>query len=398
MKKILFVDDEPNVLSAIQRQLHGRFEVQTAVGPLPGLEALQNGRDFSVVVADMGMPKMSGVEFLAKACEMAPDVVRVMLTGYVNQTTAVEAINQGSIFRFLNKPCSTEKLVQALEAAVAQHNLITAERDLLENTLGGSLKILSEILSLADPKAFGQAEALRDAVRQLAAALNLAPTWYLEAAALLCQIGLVSVPPELVLKSRQGHVLSAGEKEIFNHIPEVGSSLIAQIPRLEGVARVILYQNKNFDGSGFPEDSVAGEAIPVGARMLRILVDLARLESGGLGRPAALGHLRARTGWYDPRLLDALEHSPGAAVTPLADPAVAATTVAFADLRVGHVLRSNLETKGNLLLVTAGNKITPMLMHRLRNFSSLYGIQEPIFVEETGAAFFNRSEQKPAKV
>jgi len=397
MKKILFVDDEPNVLSAIQRQLHGRFEVQTAVGPAPGLEALQNGRDFSVVVADMGMPKMSGVEFLAKACEMAPDVVRVMLTGYVNQTTAVEAINQGSIFRFLNKPCSTEKLVQTLEAAVAQHNLITAERDLLENTLGGSLKILSEILSLADPKAFGQAEALRDAVRQLAASLNLTPTWYLEAAALLCQIGLVSVPPELVLKSRQGHALSAGEKEIFSHIPEVGSSLIAQIPRLEGVARAILYQNKNFDGSGFPEDSVAGEAIPVGARMLRILVDLARLESGGLGRPAALGQLSARTGWYDPRLLDALEHSPGAAAAPSSDPAVAATTVAFADLRVGHVLRSNLETKGNLLLVTAGNKITPMLMHRLRNFSSLYGIQEPIFVEETGAAFFNRSEQKAGK-
>ncbi len=397
MKKILFVDDEPNVLSAIQRQLHQRFEVQTAVGPLAGLEALQHGRDYSVVVADMGMPKMSGVEFLAKACEMAPNVVRVMLTGYLNQSTAVEAINQGSIFRFLNKPCSTEKLVQTLEAAVAQHNLITAEHDLLENTLGGSLKILSEILALAEPKAFGQAEALRDAIRLFAGALNLTPTWYFEAAALLCQIGSVTIPPELVLKSRLGHALSAGEKEIFNQIPAVGSSLLAQIPRLEGVARAILYQNKNFDGSGFPEDSVAGEAIPVGARMLRILVDLARLESGGLARRAALQQLRTRTGWYDPRLLEALEHSPGAAAAPSGDPAIAAATVAFTDLRVGHVLRSNLETKGNMLLVTAGNKITPMLMHRLRNFSSLYGIQEPIYIEETGTTFFTRSEPKPAK-
>ncbi|MGA2543189.1 MAG: HD domain-containing phosphohydrolase [Verrucomicrobiota bacterium] len=397
MKKILFVDDEPNVLSAIQRQLHQRFEVETAVGPIAGLEALQNGGDYSVVVADMGMPKMSGVEFLAKACEMAPDIVRVMLTGYLNQATAVEAINQGSIFRFLNKPCSTEKLVQTLEAAVAQHNLITAERDLLENTLGGSLKILSEILALAEPKAFGQAEALRDAIRLLAGSLNLTPTWHLEAAALLSQIGSVTIPPELILKSRLGHPLSAGEKEIFNHIPEVGSSLLAQIPRLEGVARIILYQNKNFDGSGFPEDSVAGEAIPVGARMLKILVDIARLESGGLARPAALAQLRARAGRYDPRLLDALEHNPGAAAAPSADPALAATTVAFVDLRVGHVLRRNLETKGNMLLVTAGNKITPMLMHRLRNFSSLYGIQEPIYIEETGAGFFTRSEPKPAK-
>ena len=169
MKKILFVDDEPNVLSAIQRQLHLLFPVETAAGPIEGLAALQDGRDYSVVVADMGMPKMSGVEFLATARETAPDVVRVMLTGYVNQSTAAEAINRGNIFRFLNKPCSTEKLVQTLEAAVAHHNLITAERDLLESTLGGSLKVLSEILALAEPKVFGQAEALRDSIRRLAA-------------------------------------------------------------------------------------------------------------------------------------------------------------------------------------------------------------------------------------
>jgi response regulator RpfG family c-di-GMP phosphodiesterase len=395
MNKILFVDDEPNVLSAIQRQLHQRFEVQTAVGPIAGLAALQNGRDFSVVVADMGMPNMSGVEFLAKAAETAPDTVRVMLTGYLNQATAAEAINQGSIFRFLSKPCSTEKLIQTLEAAVAHHRLIIAERDLLENTLGGSLKVLSEILALAEPKTFGQAEALRDSVRLLAAWLNVTPTWDLEAAALLCQIGSVTIPPELILKSRQGHPLSAGEKDIFKHIPAVGSSLLAQIPRLEGVARVILYQNKNFDGSGFPEDAVAGEAIPLGARMIRLLADLGRLESEGLARPAALAQLRARDGWYDPRLLEALEQSPRSAAAPPVDIGLAAETVSFADLRVGHVLRSNLETKGNMLLVTAGNRITPMLLYRLRNFSSLYGIREPIYIEETGTAFFHRTERKP---
>ncbi|MGD0412246.1 MAG: HD domain-containing phosphohydrolase, partial [Verrucomicrobiota bacterium] len=304
------MDDEPNVLFAIQRQLHQQFEVQTASGPIAGLEALQNGRGYAVVVADMGMPAMNGVEFLAKAREMAPDVVRVMLTGYVNQSTAVEAINQGHIFRFLNKPCSTEKLIQAVEAAVAQHNLIIAERDLLENTLGGSLKVLSEILALAEPKIFGQAEALRDAVRRLAASLNVTPAWDLEAAALLSQIGSVTIPPELILKSRLGHALNAGEIEVFNQVPSVGSSLLAHIPRLEGVARIILYQNKNFDGSGFPEDAVAGEAIPLGARMLKLLVDLARLESDGLARPAALAQLRARSGWYDPRLLEAVAPSP----------------------------------------------------------------------------------------
>ena len=249
MKKILFVDDEPNVLSAIQRQLHQRFLVETAVGPIAGLAVLQNGRAHAVVVADMGMPKMSGVEFLAKACQLAPDAVRVMLTGYVNQATAVDAINEGSIFRFLSKPCPTDKLVQTLKAAVAQHNLIVAERELLENTLGGSLKVLSEILALAEPKSFGQAESLRDAIRLLAATMKVTPTWDLEAAALLSQIGSVTIPPELVLKARLGHALSPREQEVFTRVPAIGSSLLSQIPRLEGVAGVILYQSKCFDGS-----------------------------------------------------------------------------------------------------------------------------------------------------
>jgi response regulator RpfG family c-di-GMP phosphodiesterase len=389
MKKILFVDDEPNVLSAIQRQLHQQFEVETALGPVAGLTALVNWKDYSVVVADMGMPQMSGVEFLAEACHMAPDVVRVMLTGYVNQATAVDAINEGSIFRFLTKPCPTDKLVQTLNAAVAQHNLIVAERELLENTLGGSLKVLSEILALAEPKSFGQAESLRDAIRLLAATMKATPTWDLEAAALLSQIGSVTIPPELVLKARLGHALAPGEQEVFTRVPAIGSSLLAQIPRLEGVARVILYQSKRFDGGGFPEDNVAGEAIPLGARMLKVLIDIERLESAGSDRAAALAELRGRAGWYDPRVLEAVANQPQALAAQEADPARSASSVPFTSLRVGNILRSNLETKGGMLLVTAGNKITPMLMHRLRNFSSLYGIQEPIYIEDNGGTVFH---------
>jgi response regulator RpfG family c-di-GMP phosphodiesterase len=394
VKKILFVDDEPNVLAAIQRQLFQQFEVETALGPAAGLVALQKARDYSVVVADMGMPQMSGVKFLAEASQMAPNVVRIMLTGYVNQATAVDAINEGSIFRFLSKPCPTEKLVETLEAAVAQHNLIVAERELLENTLGGSLKVLSEILALAEPKAFGHAEALRDAIRALANSMNLTPTWDLEAAALLSQIGTVTLPPELVLKSRLGHSLTLREKEVFARIPAIGSSLLAQIPRLEGVARAILYQQKRFDGAGFPEDSVAGESIPVGARMLKILVDLAQAESAGASRAEALEQLRARPGFYDPRLLDAVENQTKAGAVREQSPGPSAAAITFANLRVGNVLVSDLETKGGMLLVTAGNRITPMLIHRLRNFSSLYGIQEPIYIEDGGTSFFTRAEAK----
>src|SRR5690606_21232193 len=125
-----------------------------------GLALLGNGEGYAVVVADMQMPEMDGIEFLTRVKEIAPDIVRIMLTGNGDQITAIEAINKGSIFRFLSKPSA--HLVETLQEALRQHQLITAERELLENTLHGSIKMLSEILALAEPKLFGQAQWLRD--------------------------------------------------------------------------------------------------------------------------------------------------------------------------------------------------------------------------------------------
>lgn len=381
MKKILFVDDEPNVLSAFQRQLRKQFSVETALGPKEGLAALQNWRDYAVVVADMRMPEMNGVEFLVQVKELAPDVVRMMLTGNADQTTAIEAINEGNIFRFLNKPCSPEKLTQALDAGMRQHQLITAERELLENTLGGSIKVLAEILAMAEPKSFRHTEALRNNIRVLAGFMKVGQPWELEVAAMLSHIGYVTIPPEVILKARVGHPLSAREQEMFQRIPVIGGNLLAQIPRLEEVSKTILYQNKRFDGSGFPDDGVAGHEIPLGARLLRVLFDLSEIEAKGIPRSRALDEMRRRVGWYDPEILEAvadcLQPTEGEGADSIKPP----LTVSFSNLRVGHVLVSDIQTMDGILIVAAGNQITPPLIQRLRNFSALSGIREPILVE-----------------
>lgn len=381
MKKILFVDDEPNILSAFQRQLHKQFKIDTAAGPALGLEALKNWRDYSVVVADMQMPEMNGVDFLIRVKCMAPDLVLMMLTGNADQATAVKAINRGNIFRFLNKPCPHEELVSAIEAAVRQHELISAERELLENTLNGSIKVLTEILALFDPVRFGQAEKLRYQVRQMATALKVPQTWELEAAALLANIGHVTLPPELVLKARLGQTLTPREQQIFERVPEVGSNLLAQIPRLDEVARIILYQSQRFDGSAFPPDKVAGENLPLGSRILKVLVDLVQLENKGMQRPAAIDEMRKRKDWYDPEMLtvlssallqDAGERAPGEGTARL---------VTFNNLRIGDVLAADLVTKDGVLIISAGNRVTLPMMQRLRNFAALSGVKEPIHVE-----------------
>jgi len=383
MKKILFVDDEPNVLAAFERQLRRQFTVETALGPLKGLDVLRQAKtgDFAVVVADMRMPEMNGVEFLSRVKAQFPEIVRMMLTGNADQGTAIEAINEGSIFRFLNKPCAAEKLTEALAGALRQHQLVTAERELLENTLNGSVKVLSEILALTEPKSFSNAEALRGDIRALSAHLKLPRPWELEMAAMLARIGQVTVPPELALKVRLGHALSGGEQEIFSKIPAIGSQLLAHIPRMEEVSKIILYQNKRFDGSGFPRDAVAGGDIPIGARVLKVLFDLAELETRGHARAASLELLRAQPGAHDPQILDAVAACFQVASQNPGGPKQPPVAIKFAALRVGHVLASDVLTNDGILIVAAGNSVTPALIHRLQNFSTLSGIRTPIYVE-----------------
>jgi response regulator RpfG family c-di-GMP phosphodiesterase len=381
MEKILLVDDEPNVLAALQRGLRKQFAVDIAASGATGLLALENSHDYAVVVADMQMPEMNGVEFLAKVKDLSPDVVRVMLTGNADQKTAIEAINEGAIFRFLNKPCTAEKLAEVLAAGVRQHQLITAERDLLENTLRGSIKALTEILAMADSKAFGDAERLRNNVLLLAEAMQVPNLWELEVAAMLSQIGCVTIPPETLLKARQGGPLSAKEMEMFRHVPAVGAEVLARIPRMEGVARILGLMRKNYDGTGGPDETVAGDAIPLGARLLKVLGDLGELEAGGKSHQAALSELQKREGWYDPGILTLVCSPEQSAALQRAASSRPCVPLGFAQLRVGHVLRADVETRDGVLIVIAGNRITPALLARLRNFCALSGVKEPIYVE-----------------
>ena len=381
MNHILLVDDEPNLLAALQRALHKQFAIETAVGGAAALEVLRKNPLISVIVSDMRMPEMNGIEFLVKVKEESPDVVRMMLTGNADQHTAVNAINEGNIFRFLNKPCSPEKLAEALNAGIRQHQLITAERELLEGTLRGCVKVLSELLSLADPKSFEQAEVLRDNVRRLAEAMKVKNSWALEVAAMLANIGFITIPPEITLKTRLGHALSNPEQDMLNRMPAIGGSLLANIPRMEEVSQSIAYQNKLFDGSGFPADEVAGKDIPIGARMLRVLLDLAEIEAKGKNRASELELLRSRTGWYDPHILEALASARLSATIESATTSKSSQTVALHELRVGHVLCADVLTCDGILLVVTGNQITSALLERLRNFAQLSGIKEPLHVE-----------------
>lgn len=121
--KILLVDDDPRVLEGLKAALHGGFNLRTALGPEAGLETLRSTGPYAVVVSDLKMPGMNGIEFLSRVREVSPQTVRVMLTGFADMDSAIAAVNTGEVFRFHTKPCPAAVLRQTLKEAVARYRV-----------------------------------------------------------------------------------------------------------------------------------------------------------------------------------------------------------------------------------------------------------------------------------
>lgn len=384
--KILFVDDDPNILAGFQRTLRKQFAFDTALSGAEALEMLRTNGPYAVVVADMRMPGMEGIELLERVRDAAPDTVRIMLTGNADQQTAVEAVNRGQVFRFLNKPCGPDTLVPTLETSLKHYEVTRVERELLEGTLTGSIKVLSEVLGMVAPDALGRGQRLRGLMQFYARAAGAGPQWELEVAALLSPIGYAAVQPHILrrLALEGPGELTSGEQAILRRVPQVGHDLLIDIPRLQEVARIVRYQQQHFDGTGFPGDGCGGEGIPVGARLLKVLLDRMALEAEGVVKQRAHETMRARNGHYDPHLLDISF----VCFPDFLDQAVTADrpvlTLMVDALAAGQIVVSEIATLAGLPLIGAGSRLTAMMLERLRNHARLGDVKEPVFVQNPG--------------
>ncbi len=390
--KVLFIDDDLNILASFKRRLGRRFDIATVPGGEQGLEVLERDGPVAIVISDQRMPGMDGIQFLGEVKKLAPDTVRMMLTGNTDLTTAIKAVNEGNIFRFFTKPCPPEDMAHAIEDGLKQYNLVRAERDLLEHTLAGSVKVLIDVLSLVNPEAFRTTRLLRNWMRRAADRLNLSNAWELDIAAMLSPIGLITIPAEVHSKVQDGAELSEIDREIYLRAPEAARNLVSNIPRMKNLSEMIYYQNKGFDGSGFPDDWIAGKDIPMGGRLLKVLIDVAALsdEPG----QAAFADLEKNAHLYDPEILQVVrdlwidENAPD----------VAARTeeiekISAASLRAGARLVSNIETEDGRLVLAAGSEISQAQIERLWNFRRYRKLKEPLHVIQPKAP-----SAEPAKV
>lgn len=380
---ILVVDDDHHLLSAFRRQLGERFDITTANNGKEAIAAVQGSLDrhapFAVVICDMRMPGIDGVETLERIRELSPDTVRLMLTGNADQQTAIDSINRGHIFRFYTKPYPLDQLGDGLEQAIEQYRLISAERELLEKTVTGSIKMLTDLMSLNDPVAYGLATRLREWIGILQKNFNMPYRWQLEVAASLVAIGHVALPPDLVTKKRQRGVLSEVEESIIERAPEIARDLLNNIPRLSKVAEIILLQDRGYDGTGFPPNGPRGDAIPLDARILKILKDLAIAADGGPLTPEALASLDKNKNQYDPALLTRVRSCLKALVSGQA-PAV--VELPLAALRGGHVILSDVRLANGHVIFPAHTELSRGQIIRLQNLRKIFTFAEPVRVAE----------------
>ncbi len=387
--RVLFVDDDTHALRGFERTMRRHFEVEVAPGPKEGLELIgQQDQPFAAVVADMNMPGMHGIRFLQRVERIAPDSVRLMLTGHPDMATAMKAVNDGHIFRFLTKPCPPGVLKRALLDAVELYQTRHTERELLEHTFRGAIEVLTDVLAVSNPAAFGRSQRVLRLMRQLYQAMQRTMGWEEEVAAMLSHLGCITLPAETLERAIKGEHLFWEERRLLRRHPRVAYDLLAPIPRLEKVREIIRWQtagleeeeppdDRKGDGSILDSEEVQPDdaEIPFASRVLRLAIDFDSLESGGLVRRDALKAVLERKGQYDPEVVAALRRVLGEAGDALTQ------ALYVRDLRTGMLLSEGVTTRDGLLIVNRGTEVSPALLEKLRSWSELDRVVEPIIVE-----------------
>jgi CheY-like chemotaxis protein len=363
---VLVVDDESSILETLSLQLRRHHRVVTAADGAEALRFLEQSGPVAAVISDMRMPGMDGIELLRHVQVKYPDTTRVLHTAQADVTSAIAAINDGGVFRYLCKPCPTPDLRRTVQDAVERHWRTTTERQLLDKTLRASLQALFGCLELASPPAFARAGRIRSLVAALCSELELHELWEIEVAAMASQLGAVTVPASVLQKLERGLPLDGDEQAMVDAMPDVAVRLLADVPMLHDVVEIVRgLATPARDGASSP---LIGAAIDV----VRTAIEFETLDSRGLPVESAIAVLESREN-PRPRILAALRAVKGVAA---AQDTVRA--LAVSELEVGMCIAEDIVAVNGLVLIGRGMVVTDVLLDRLANFRHTTKLVEPV--------------------
>lgn len=231
--RVLCVDDEPNILEGLKVHLGRSFDMLTAVGGEAAIEAIADDGPFAVIVTDMRMPGMNGIQFLQAAKPLAPDTTFIMLTGNHDLETASQAINEGHVFRFLNKPCPSNMLKVAIDDGIERYNLLKEKREVLNDTFVGAIRLMTDVLEMSYPEIFSRAYAVEQIATQLNQLLQIEERWEYKLAVRLCRLG------GALLERSTDDLSIEKSTQRWKWEADVGRMMIKHIPRLKLVSEIV---------------------------------------------------------------------------------------------------------------------------------------------------------------
>lgn len=369
-EKILFVDDEEDILNSFKRQFRKKADISIATSGQQALDLMDSEGEFAVIVSDMRMPNMDGAEFLEKAKIKSPNSIRILLTGQTDLTSAISAVNKGQIFRFLSKPCPLEVLQDTLKSAIRQYRLINTEKDLLQNTVKGSIELLSELLAIVKPNVFSNFNRIKKYIRHIAGELGETDTWDYEVAGMLYGLGYLTLPEDLIEKAlKPNSELSAHEKIMLQDVPLTSSKLINHIPRLESIGEMVRLSEKV--NHLIHKDAGAEQGrILIGAGMLKIALSFDKLLESGHNHRSAIDLLKADDS-FNQELVEKLSSLKAGEDDNI-------VTISVDNLLPGMVLLENLITDNNSSLLAKGTELTEDLLTRIKLYTKNQKISRPI--------------------
>lgn len=409
---LLLVDDEPSILSSLRRLLRPvGYKIHTAESGKEGLAILEQ-EHVDLVISDMRMPEMDGAKFLEQVRSRWPETTRILLTGYADVSSTIDAINRGEIYRYVSKPWDDNDLTlvvrHALEGArlrnenarllaltqaqneelkslnsnleykvkqrtseIEQVNsFLNLANDRLKQNFLVSIKMFSGLMELRGGAMAGHSRRVAELARKLAVRHGIEGKEQQDIffAALLHDVGKIGFPDSLL--TRPVSRMNGEELGSYRKHAIAGESALMPLDELKDVSKIVRSHHERFDGQGFP-DGLEGLSIPLGARVLSVVNDYDGLQIGTLSEKrlsadeAKAMIVQSRGKRYDPQIVDAFIDLLGG----LAQEVVREKAVSHADLKVGMVLARDLVSREGVLLLSADFILDVPLIRQIQEYA-----------------------------
>jgi response regulator RpfG family c-di-GMP phosphodiesterase len=421
---LLFIDDEANILAALERLFWPLgYTILTAESGAKALALLEQ-KTVDLVICDMRMPQMTGAEVLEQIRGRWPDVVRILLTGYSDLNSTIDAINRGEIYRYIAKPWDDNDIVLTVRDALERKQLL-AEKQRLEALTQRQNEALKELNASLEDKVRQRTEQLRDAMKSLADAheqlkkdyyttlqvfanlmelrrgtmaghsrrvaqlcRNIAHKMQLpesdiqsiETAALLHNIGKIGLPDRLLDKPYME--LPDADRAEFNKHPQRAAAALMALDPLQQAAKIIRYHLDHYDGVG-NFSGLRGESLPLGARILLVASHYDALQQGLISHgpqspEQALNTIVSGSDThYDPIVVDVFREM----MSHVSNYARVESEflVTSAQLYEGMLLTRDVVTDNGMLLLLKDSKLSVEYIRKIREFERASGEQLTIY-------------------